>query len=143
MAAVPCRRRFHRDQPLLSPDGTATRAAALAGIAMAKSLIRGKISHFVTLCENSVHDSTGLTTNGIASFEIKHLAVRPETCMMDVEAHHECSIAGTMVEILAIESRRHFDGKPNIYTSGLRCICGTGRRQEKHLGDLYGSSRIA
>jgi hypothetical protein len=39
--------------------------------------------------------------------------------MMDVEAHHECSISDTMVEILAIESRRHFDGKPNIYPSGL------------------------
>ena len=40
-----------------------------------------------------------------------------ETCMMDVEAHHERSIRDIMVEILAIESRRHFDGKPNIYRS--------------------------
>jgi hypothetical protein len=39
--------------------------------------------------------------------------------MMDVEAHHEYSIRDTMAEILAIESRRHFDGKPNIYSSGL------------------------
>src|SRR6266446_6748017 len=62
---------------------------------------------------------------------------RLETCMMDVEAHHECSIKDTMVEILAIESRRHFDGKPNIYSSGLRCVFGTGRGQAKHLGDLY------
>ena len=60
-----------------------------------------------------------------------------ETCMMDVEAHHECSIKDTMAEILAIESRRHFDGKPNIYSSGLRCVFGTGRGQAKHLGDLY------
>jgi hypothetical protein len=43
----------------------------------------------------------------------------PETCMMDVEAHHECSIRDTMVEILAIGSRRHFDGKPNIYSPGV------------------------
>ena len=34
--------------------------------------------------------------------------------MMDVEAHHECSIRDTMAEILAIESRRHFDGKPKF-----------------------------
>jgi len=61
----------------------------------------------------------------------------PETCMMDVEAHHECSIRDTMAEILAIESRRHFDEKPNIYSSGLRCVFGTGRGQAKHLGDLY------
>jgi len=39
--------------------------------------------------------------------------------MRDVEAHRECPISDTMVEILAIESRRHFDGKPNIYPSGL------------------------
>jgi hypothetical protein len=39
--------------------------------------------------------------------------------MMDVEAHHECPIRDTMAEILAIESRRHFDEKPNIYPSGL------------------------
>jgi hypothetical protein len=45
--------------------------------------------------------------------------VCPETCMMDVEAHHECSIRDTMVEILAIGSRRHFDGKPNIYSPGV------------------------
>jgi hypothetical protein len=57
--------------------------------------------------------------------------------MMDVEAHHECSIRDTMAEILAIESRRHFDEKPNIYSSGLRCVFGTGRGQAKHLGDLY------
>jgi hypothetical protein len=29
-------------------------------------------------CEKSVHGSTELTTNGIASFETRHLAVRPE-----------------------------------------------------------------
>jgi len=28
------------------------------------------------LCENHVHGSTRLTTNGIASFEIKHFDVR-------------------------------------------------------------------
>jgi hypothetical protein len=41
--------------------------------------------------------------------------------MMDVEAHHECSLRDTMVEILAIGSRRHFDGKgkPSIYSSGV------------------------
>jgi hypothetical protein len=39
--------------------------------------------------------------------------------MMDVEAHHECSMSDTMVEILAIESRRHFDAKPDIYTPGV------------------------
>src|SRR6266498_1807589 len=46
-------------------------------------------------------------------------SVHAETCMRDVEAHRECPISDTMVEILAIESRRHFDGKPNIYPSGL------------------------
>jgi hypothetical protein len=44
-------------------------------------------------------------------------SIHAETCMMDVEAHHECSISDTMVAMLAIESRRHVDGKPNIYTS--------------------------
>jgi hypothetical protein len=29
----------------------------------------------------------------------KSISARPETCMMDVEAHHECSISDTMVEI--------------------------------------------
>src|SRR5438093_10851353 len=32
-------------------------------------------------------------------------SVRPETCMMDVEAHHECSISDTMVKILAVEPK--------------------------------------
>jgi hypothetical protein len=33
---------------------------------------------FARLCENSVHGSTGLTTNGYETLQIKHLAVRPE-----------------------------------------------------------------
>jgi hypothetical protein len=57
--------------------------------------------------------------NGIFLNHFKSHSVRPETCMRDVEAHRECPISDTMVEILAIESRRHFDGKPNIYPSGL------------------------
>jgi hypothetical protein len=32
------------------------------------------------LCENSVHGSIGLTTNGYRKLQIKHLAVRPELC---------------------------------------------------------------
>src|ERR1700732_5153264 len=35
----------------------------------------------------------------------------PETCMMNVEAHHESSITDTMAKILTIVSRRNFDGK--------------------------------
>jgi hypothetical protein len=78
-----------------------------------------------------------LSMNGKIYNDLNASSVRPETCMMDVEAHHECSLRDTMVAILAIESRRHFDGKPNIYSSGLRCVFGTGRGQAKHLGDLY------
>jgi hypothetical protein len=81
--------------------------------------------------------STGLSMNGKSPNEFNFPSVRPETCMMDVEAHHECPIRDTMAEILATESRRHFDEKPNIYPSGLRCVFGTGRGQAKHLGDLY------
>jgi hypothetical protein len=33
---------------------------------------------FARLCENSVHGSTRLTTNGVVSLNIKHLSVRPE-----------------------------------------------------------------
>ena len=33
---------------------------------------------FAKLCENSVLGSTGLTTNGYQTLQIKHLAVRPE-----------------------------------------------------------------
>jgi hypothetical protein len=43
-------------------------------------------------------------------------AVRAETCMMDVEAHHESSITDTMAKILTIVSRRNFDGKPKVYS---------------------------
>jgi hypothetical protein len=43
----------------------------------------------------------------------------PETRMRDVVVKHECSFRGTMVEILAVEPRRHFDGKPDIHPSGL------------------------
>jgi hypothetical protein len=32
------------------------------------------------LCENSVHGSTWLTTNGRENTEIKYLSVRPERC---------------------------------------------------------------
>ena len=32
----------------------------------------------VRLCENTVHGSTKLTTNGVVSLEIKYLSVRPE-----------------------------------------------------------------
>jgi pyruvate/2-oxoglutarate dehydrogenase complex dihydrolipoamide dehydrogenase (E3) component len=39
-----------------------------------------------------------------------------ETCMMDVEAHHESSITDTMAKILTIVSRRNFDGKPKVYS---------------------------
>jgi len=38
------------------------------------------------LCENSVHASSGLSTNGCGVHKIKYLAVRPETCMMDVSS---------------------------------------------------------
>jgi hypothetical protein len=31
---------------------------------------------YVRLCEKSVHGSTGLTTNGCETLQIKHLAVR-------------------------------------------------------------------
>ena len=40
-----------------------------------------------------------------------------ETCMMDVVVHRERSIRGTVVESLAIEPRRHFDGNPNVHTA--------------------------
>jgi hypothetical protein len=48
-----------------------------------------------------------------------------------------------MVEILAIALRRHFDGKPNLHSSGVRYVFGTGRGQAKHLGELlvYGLSQ--
>src|SRR6266850_1732935 len=37
-----------------------------------------KISLFGRLCENTVHGSTRLTTNGVVSLEIEYLSVRPE-----------------------------------------------------------------
>src|SRR5690348_1044911 len=37
----------------------------------------------------------------------KPRTVPPETCMMDVEAHHESSITDTMAKILTIVSRRN------------------------------------
>jgi len=40
--------------------------------------LSGRISRCVRLCENTVHGSTWLTTNGALSQEIEHLPVRPE-----------------------------------------------------------------
>ena len=37
-----------------------------------------RVTVTIRLCENSVHGSTGLTTNGYETLQIKHLAVRPE-----------------------------------------------------------------
>src|SRR5258705_3376315 len=37
-----------------------------------------KIPRFGRLCENTVHGSTRLTTNGVVSLEIEYLSVRPE-----------------------------------------------------------------
>ncbi len=39
----------------------------------------------------------------------------PETCMMDVGPHSECS--GTMVPTKAIVQRRHFDERQDVYTT--------------------------
>jgi hypothetical protein len=57
-----------------------------------------------------------LSTNGKITNDFNRPSVRPETCMMDVEAHHESSIRDTMAKILTIVSRRHFDGKPKVYS---------------------------
>jgi hypothetical protein len=59
--------------------------------------------------------STTLRTNGeyLKQFRI---SVHAETCMMDVEAHHESSITVRMAKILTIVSRRNFDGKPKVYS---------------------------
>src|SRR4029450_3165200 len=65
----------------------------------------------------------------------------PETCMMDVELCTESSC--TMVAEKAIEPRRHCDGEPDLYSSGLRCVCRTGCGQAEHLGELSGPSRSA
>ena len=46
---------------------------------------------------------------------------------MDVEAHHECSI--DTVRNFSHCIKEALDGKPNIYSSGLRCVFGTGRGQ--------------
>src|SRR6185295_8516218 len=37
-----------------------------------------RISRCARLCENTVHGSTRLTTNGVVSLEIEYLSVRPE-----------------------------------------------------------------
>ena len=39
---------------------------------------KSEIFRCARLCENSVHGSTELTTNGYETLQIKHLAVRPE-----------------------------------------------------------------
>src|SRR6266850_3369884 len=37
-----------------------------------------EIPRYIRLCENTVHGSTRLTTNGVVSLEIEYLSVRPE-----------------------------------------------------------------
>jgi hypothetical protein len=63
-----------------------------------------------------------LSMNGKSSM-FQNPSVRPETCMMDVEPDRECS--GKVAR--AIEPRRHCDERQDVYTTGLRCVCGTGR----------------
>ena len=65
---------------------------------------------------------------------------RGETCMMDVGPHTECP--GTMGPTNAIVQRRHSDERQDVYPPGLRCVCRTGRRQAKPLGDLYQSPGV-
>ena len=44
-------------------------------------------------------------------------AKSPETCMMDVGPHGECS--GTMVERKAIVHWRHLDERDDVHTPGI------------------------
>ena len=39
---------------------------------------RERFPAYARLCENTVHGSTGLTTNGALPLKIEHLSVRPE-----------------------------------------------------------------
>jgi hypothetical protein len=50
---------------------------------------------------------------------------RPETCMMDVELHSECSYI--MAIHKPIVHRRLVDEKRNIHTEGVRYFCRIGR----------------
>ena len=61
---------------------------------------------------------------------------------MDAKPHTECFVERTMVRSIAIGHRRYSDERQSVYTTRLRCVCWTGRRQEKYLGDLYQSPRI-
>jgi hypothetical protein len=53
------------------------------------------------------------------------MTVRPETCMMDVELHSECSYI--MAVHKPIVDRRPVDEKRNIHTEGVRYLCRIGR----------------
>jgi hypothetical protein len=57
-----------------------------------------------------------LSTNGKILNDYKRSSVRPETCMMDVEFTASAP-KGTLAEMAAVGPRRHFDGKPNFYSS--------------------------
>jgi hypothetical protein len=78
---------------------------------------------FARLCENSRNVLRLGSARTVQDCDFEYLSVRPETCMMDVEPDRECS--GTVAR--AVEPRRHFDERQDVYTTGLRCVCRTGR----------------
>src|SRR5260370_42616931 len=73
----------------------------------------GRISPFGRLCENTVHGSTRLTTNGVVSLEIEYLSVRPEhRRRAPREFSHSLSFEMTMLGLRAFV--RNQNPKPQI-----------------------------
>src|SRR6266850_7201913 len=68
---------------------------------------------FARLCENTVHGSTRLTTNGVVSLEIEYLSVRPEhRRRAPREFSHSLSFEMTMLGLRAFV--RNQNPKPQI-----------------------------